>query len=112
MNKEELNKLLNALIYPVLFILLLGGIHFVQYGFDLNFVHYGIFPRKITGLIGIVTSPLIHGDFSHFFNNSIPLLILGSALFYFYKEIALKVTLWIYLMVGVWTWIYALWNQQ
>jgi membrane associated rhomboid family serine protease len=107
LKKEELNILLNALIYPAFFVVLLGGVHFVQYGFDLNFVHFGVFPRKLTGLIGIATSPLIHGDFSHLFNNSIPLLILGSALFFFYKEIALKVTLWIYLMVGVWTWVYA-----
>jgi membrane associated rhomboid family serine protease len=107
LKKEELNNLLNAIIYPVLFIVFISGIHFIQYGFDLNFVRYGVFPRKITGLIGIISSPLIHGDFNHLFNNSIPLFILGSALFYFYKEIALKVTFWIYVMVGVWTWIYA-----
>jgi len=82
-------------------------VHFVQYAFELNFVQYGIFPRTIKGLYGILLSPLIHGDFNHLFNNAFPLLILGSALFYFYKEIALKVTFWIYLMVGVWTWVYA-----
>ena len=32
---------------------------------------------------------------------------MGGLLFYFYKEIAFKVSVWIYLMVGVWTWIYA-----
>ena len=82
-------------------------IHFVQFVFELKFSHYGIYPRDSKGLIGIVTSPLIHGSFSHLFNNSIPILILGSSLFFFYKKIALKVTVWIYLMVGVWTWIYA-----
>lgn len=28
-------------------------------------------------------------------------------MFYFYKEIAFKVSIWVYLMVGIWTWIYA-----
>lgn len=107
MKKPEQYQLINALFYPVLFIIAISGIHFIQYAFELNFVRYGIFPRTLHGLYGILFSPFIHGDFNHLFNNAVPLLILGSALFYFYKEIALKVTLWIYLMVGVWTWVYA-----
>ena len=107
MEKLERNKFLNAFVYPLLFVMLLGLVHLVQYVFDIKFTTYGIFPRDQKGLIGIITSPLIHGSFSHFFNNSIPLLILGSSLFFFYKEIALRVTVWIYFMVGVWTWIYA-----
>ena len=107
MEKLERNKLLNALFYPTLFVMVIGLIHFFQFVFDVNFTHYGVYPRDTKGLIGIATSPLIHGSFSHLFNNSIPLLILGSSLFFFYKEIALKVTLWIYLMVGIWTWVYA-----
>lgn len=107
MDKEERNKFINALIYPVLFVTIIGLISLVEYVFELKFTHYGVYPRKIKGLIGIITSPLIHASFSHLFNNSIPILILGSTLFYFYKEVALKVVLWVYLMVGVWTWISA-----
>ena len=107
MDKLERNKILNTLIYPVFFIAIIGLIHFIQFVFDVNFTHYGVYPRDTKGLIGILTSPLIHGSFNHLFNNSIPILILGSSLFFFYKEIALKVSLWIYLMVGIWTWIYA-----
>ena len=107
LEKLEHNKPLYALFYPTLFILIIGGVHLSQYALDLNFVHYGIFPRTTNGLYGIFLSPLIHADFNHLFNNAVPLLILGTALFYFYHEIALKVTFWIYLMVGFWTWVYA-----
>ena len=107
MKKKEKHIILNALVYPVLFVLLIGLIHLFQFVFETNFVHFGIYPRTIKGLIGIVSSPLIHGSFNHLFNNSVPLLILGGLLFYFYKEIALRVSVWIYLMVGIWTWIYA-----
>jgi membrane associated rhomboid family serine protease len=34
-------------------------------------------------------------------------LILGTLLFYFYKEVAFKVFIWMYIMVGFWTFIYA-----
>jgi len=107
LEKQEKNKLVNALFYPVLFVTVLGLVHLIQFVFDIRLSNYGVFPRDTKGLIGILTMPLIHGSFSHLFNNSIPLLILGSSLFYFYKKIALKVTVWIYLMVGVWTWVYA-----
>lgn len=107
MEKLERNRILNALAYPVFFIVIITLVHLVQYVFEINFTQYGIYPRDTKGLIGIITSPLIHGSFSHLFNNSIPILILGSSLFYFYKEIAFKVSVWVYLMVGIWTWVYA-----
>jgi len=106
-NKFEKNKIINALTIPSLFVAIIGFVHLFSYLLDISFVTYGVFPRKLSGLIGIITSPLIHADFNHLFNNSIPLLILGSALFYFYREVAFKVSFWIYLMVGVWTWVSA-----
>lgn len=107
MEKQERNKFINAAVYPVFFVLFIGLVHLIQFVFEIKFTHYGVYPRDSKGLFGIITSPLIHGSFNHLFNNSIPILILGSCLFFFYKEVALKVTLWVYLMVGVWTWIYA-----
>lgn len=107
MEKQEKLKIGNALIIPLLFVATIGFIHFVSYALDVSFVRFGVLPRQFSGLIGILCSPLIHANFGHLFNNSVPLLILGSALFYFYKEIALKVSVWIYLMVGIWTWVSA-----
>lgn len=107
MEKQEKNKFINSVIYPVFFVLFIGFIHLLQFVFETRFTHYGVYPRAVKGLFGILTSPLIHGSFNHLFNNSIPILILGSCLFFFYKEIALKVTFWVYLMVGIWTWVYA-----
>ena len=107
MEKLERNRILNALIYPVLFVMVIGLVHLIQYVFEFSLTHYGVYPRSTKGLIGIFASPLIHGSFSHLFNNSLPILILGTLLFYFYKEVAFKVSTWIYLMVGFWTWVYA-----
>lgn len=39
---------------------------------------FGILPRNITQLPGIVTAPFIHGDFSHLSMNTIPFVILAS----------------------------------
>jgi membrane associated rhomboid family serine protease len=106
-DKEEKNKIVNAVFYPILFVLFIGLIHFIQFVFNLDFYWLGIYPQKLSAIGGVVSSVLVHGNFNHLFNNAIPLLILGSALFYFYKPIALKVVVWVVLMGGFWTWVMA-----
>lgn len=39
---------------------------------------YGIVPRRIASLPGIVWSPLLHGSFSHLVANTLPLLVMGG----------------------------------
>ena len=48
--------------------------------------------------------PFVHGGFKHLIANSFPFLILGTALFYFYREISLKVLIGIWLLSGIWVW--------
>jgi len=69
-----------------------------------DFVHLGINPRTVIGLPGIVFSPLIHGDWEHFSANAVPMMILGTALFYFYKELSLKVFVLIWIVTGILVW--------
>ena len=107
MKKQELNKFINAVFYPAIFVVILSIVHFVQYAFDFNLTQYGIYPKEISSFVGIITSIFIHGNFNHLFNNAIPILILGSSLFYFYKQIAIKIIVWIVLMGGLWTWVMA-----
>src|SRR5215217_6530433 len=40
----------------------------------------GIRPRDPEGLVGIATSPFLHGGFGHLIGNTIPFLILGAAI--------------------------------
>lgn len=65
---------------------------------------YGVFPRTVEGLRGIAFSPFIHGDWEHLINNSYPVLILGTAIFWFYKNSAKWVILYSILMTGLWVW--------
>lgn len=81
------------------------GIRIVEVVLHISFSSYGVLPREISGLKGILFSPFIHGDFYHLFDNSIPLLALGTLLFYFYRKIAWEVSLLIMLMSGFWLWI-------
>jgi membrane associated rhomboid family serine protease len=75
----------------------------VQSGHSL--AEYGVFPRTLSGLKGVITSPFIHGDMRHLVSNSLPLLILAGVLFYFYKSLAYRVFAGIYLLGGFWLWL-------
>ena len=64
----------------------------------------GVYPRKFSGLKGLLLSPLIHGDWKHLIDNSMPVLLLSVALFYFYRDIAYKIWFLIYFIGGILLW--------
>ena len=53
-------------LYVIMFVWLIKVIEIV---FDFDFVAYGVYPRNIDMLLGILTAPLIHGSFEHLFAN-------------------------------------------
>lgn len=73
------------------------------YGFDFGFL--GIKPRTLEGLIGIVTAPMIHGDYIHLLSNTFPLLFLGSVLYFFYDRIGGIVFFRCYFGTNVLVWL-------
>ena len=74
---------------------------------DLKLTFLGIYPLHVKGLVGIVTSPFIHGSTEHAISNSLPLLFLGGALHYAYPKIAFKVWFFGTIFCGFWVWIAA-----
>jgi membrane associated rhomboid family serine protease len=103
--KEEKAKIYRAMYFPIVFVVLLWTMHLLKILSILNIDQFGVLPRTIIGLRGIFFSPLIHENLSHLFNNSIPLLILGGGLFYFYSDLAPRIIIWIWLISGAGTWI-------
>ncbi len=96
-----------SLLLPLGIVLIAWSVKIAEIVFQLELFHYGIFPLKASGLPGILFSPFIHQDFHHLINNSIPLLVLGTALHYFYKEIAVRVWVFSFIITGTWVWFFA-----
>ncbi|MBK9098250.1 MAG: rhomboid family intramembrane serine protease [bacterium] len=101
--KLDISKFITPLIFPVL----LWIIHLVSVILDQDLSKLGLLPRKPVGLLGIFTSPLIHGDFSHLISNTFPLIILGWIIFNFYNKISYLLFFFIYLFTGLLVWIFA-----
>jgi len=102
----EKKRILYAFFFPVLFIIALWLILIVEKVGGADWSHLGIYPGKINGLVGIIASPLIHADAKHLFSNSIPLLVLAWCLFYFYKDLGYIVFPVLWILSGVFTWVF------
>ncbi|MFM7021829.1 MAG: rhomboid family intramembrane serine protease [Flavobacteriales bacterium] len=102
--KELRNQLLRSAFLPFVFLLICWIVFAAEVYQHTHFSEFGIQPRTFTGLRGILFMPFLHGDIEHLFNNSFAFAMLATMLFFFYKEIALTVFLWIFFMSGIWTW--------
>tara|TARA_R110002050_G_scaffold204327_2_gene339737 strand:- start:43655 stop:44482 length:828 start_codon:yes stop_codon:yes gene_type:complete len=105
--ENENRSFKSSLVFPTLFVGLMWAVFAYEYFNNVSFNSYGIYPRDFIGLRGIILSPFIHGDFNHILNNSYPVFILGTAIFYFYRKSAKFVMIYSMLMTGLWVWAMA-----
>ena len=108
MSEENQLKISKSIFtIPILYIIIIWMIYWVEIQFSFNFNKWGVFPRTLEGFRGVFFTHFIHSNTSHLFNNSIPLFVLLSCLFYFYKDIAYKILLFGGFLTGFLTWIIA-----
>jgi membrane associated rhomboid family serine protease len=103
----EKKRFFYSLIIPFLFVILVWVIKLLEHFDGLELYKLGILPRSIKGLLGIATTPFIHSDFAHLISNTMPLIVLGTGIIYFYRELAYRVILLIWIFGGAIVWILA-----
>lgn len=94
-----------SFLFPAYIILILWLVYFTAVALNLDLTSWGIFPRRLSGLKGILFAPFIHANFKHLANNSLPLFFLMAGTIYFYRDLGYKVILYIWLMGGAWVWV-------
>ena len=104
---EEKRKFYHSLVFPAFFLLLIWTIKITEYALELDFSDMGLFPLKVEGIKGILFSPLIHADFKHLFDNSVPLFFLSVSIFYFYRPVAYRVFFLVWFIAGLIVWLTA-----
>jgi membrane associated rhomboid family serine protease len=70
-----------------------------------SLLQYGIVPRSLDGLWGIVIAPFLHGNFAHLLSNTVPFLILGWLIMLRNRKHLLPVTLAAMLGAGLTAWL-------
>ncbi|HSM68466.1 MAG TPA: rhomboid family intramembrane serine protease [Xanthomonadales bacterium] len=66
---------------------------------------FGLRPRTASGLLGILTAPLLHGGVEHMFSNTLPLLVSVTTILYVYPNSSLRVLPMLWLGSGLLAWM-------
>lgn len=104
--KKEKPKFRVSLFLSLAFVGFLWLVKIFETFTNIELSTLGVYPQKLSGLIGIITAPLIHSDFSHLASNSITLLVLMIFLFYAYTNSSFKVFFTIYVFSNILVWIF------
>ena len=106
LNKDQ-NYFWKSTFVPFVIVVIMWSVYGWENYMQVSLNSFGILPRDFVGLRGILFSPFIHGGFDHIVSNTFPVLILGTAIYYFYRKSANYVILYSFLMTGLWTWAMA-----
>lgn len=107
---RELEKKQNSYKYiyvPAAFVVIIWVIFGIESLFYINLTQYSVFPGRLSSLSGALFFPLLHGDINHIMSNTIPLLLLGAGLIYFYPKSSTMVLVFSYIIPGVMIWLFA-----
>lgn len=88
------------------FVALLWLVHLMNWGLDLDPAPFGVRPREWSGLPGILFAPLVHASFEHLIANTLPLLVVGTAMLFLYPNATPRVVPLVYLGSGVAVWLF------
>ena len=65
----------------------------------------GIYPRSLSGLPGILSSPFLHAGFDHLIGNTVPFVVLGLVIAAAGARRVIEVTVVVVLVAGLGTWL-------
>lgn len=86
---------------------LMVGVHIVNLFFNGILYQYGICPRQIDSLWGIIAAPFLHGNLGHLLNNLLGLIIFSSLLFIHSLKRYLWSSVFIIVLTGLLVWLFA-----
>ena len=92
-HEMQMERLLikDRVIVSLLFVTVIWTVKVAEVLFGLNLSQYGVLPRHLDGLWGLLLMPLLHADFGHVGANSVPSFVLILATLQFYPKVAGRV---------------------
>lgn len=100
------NRLIHALFAPFCFTLVMWAFFTIAQANGNSMTALGIKPLNIHSLQGVLLSVFAHANLRHIANNSVAVLLLGTALFFFYRKIAYKVFAINWAVSGLLLWLF------
>lgn len=105
MDRFERARILNSVFFTLLYLLICWVLFLSDEWLNTDFKHeIGMRPRELRGLWGIFGHAFLHSTYAHIWQNTIAFAVLNTFLFYFYRQIALKIFTIIFFGTGVLLW--------
>jgi len=82
-------------------------VEFIDRLLPIDLEGYGLQPRSVSGLIGILTMPLLHGDLGHLVANTASMIVLGTLVAFRGARVFGRVTVHVMLVAGPMMWLVA-----
>lgn len=109
MNRREIERMafIKSLAVSLSVVGFLWVIKLLEIVLDTDLGYFGIYPKTLMGLLGILTSVFVHGSIEHLLSNTFTLLTLIFGLYYFYRAKATEILIWLTLISQFWVWMIA-----
>lgn len=95
-----------ALTAALAAVAILWGIHALNWVLPVDLRNFGIRPRALAGLVGIVGAPLLHGNLNHLIANTSALIVLLTVALAFSRTLAITALAIIVGVGGLMVWIF------
>lgn len=105
--QEEGYRLRRSFLPGLLFAGLMWLVFVPSFFLDLDLGRYGLYPRQVSGLLGVITSPLLHADWAHLLSNTFPLILLSAIVFYNFPLRSGRIVALLYVFSGLLAWVMA-----
>lgn len=102
---RDLPQLKRAALLALALIAVLWLVKLVETFGGFDFSDFGVRPLDWHGLLGILTSPLVHGSYEHLIMNSMPLLVLLALARFNYPSGSWRALIFIWLVGGIGLWL-------
>jgi membrane associated rhomboid family serine protease len=102
-----MSQIKEKLLPVIALVVVIWAVEIVNLFLDHGLTSWGISPRQMDGLIGILLAPIIHAGFWHTVSNTVPLMILGGLTLVGEKSRFWANTVGIVLLSGLLVWLFA-----
>jgi membrane associated rhomboid family serine protease len=102
--RHDRHRFRTALIVSALFVAGLWWLRMLEVWLNQPLGALGVRPGEWSGLVGVLTAPLIDGSTKHLVGNSLPLLVLGTLVLSVYPRSAWRAIglIWVLAGLGIW----------
>jgi membrane associated rhomboid family serine protease len=103
--RADRKRFWSAFLSSAAFVAMLWWLKMLESWLGTSLGGLGVRPGELSGLVGLVTAPVVHGSVAHLVANSLPLLVLGTLTLAVYPRTAARAIAFIWLASGLGIWL-------